>query len=827
MRLSGSKLVTLAVSSIMTSQVHAATTSSVPTGGVLEEITVTATKRSESAQDVGIAINAFSQEQLASLGVRDSTDVAKFTPGVYLGGSIAGQTSLFTIRGVTQNDFTDSVESPIAVYVDEGYIAMAQGQSFGLFDLDRVEVAKGPQGTLFGRNATGGLIHYITRQPTRTAEGYFDASVASHSDIRVEGAIGGPIGETFAGRIAIVYNKFDPILKNSIPASALQPTLPGAGGGEAQWNDDTRGVRAQLLWAPNDRFDGTLSVQYQRTRTSTGPYVNSATVPVYDQQGRLVETINASPTETRQAIQLDANGQDSGGTLFLGGGLGVLNGCFTGFNNPAPCTFRPTPGGDSFGYVAPTGFVTQSDFAYEDLNRFSSGAVALRLNYKISDAIKLSSITNGMRFTKFVGMDVDAAPEPQSVFHSRSHESTYSEELRLSNDARSGLKWVGGLYYLNIVNRTENGLLFPATSPFATSPIILGDPAHNIPPPGPVDTVGWINLHTISTSIFGQVDVPLAAKWTLVAGARGVKEKKNYSFFQGVYQNADDRIINTSILYVPLFDFAKFRTDDTLWAGKVQIEFRPQEGMLWFLGVNRGSKAGGFNAQLADGSPRLPPDQIPYKPETLTSVEGGVKSTWLDGRLRVNASVYHYDYKDYQAFLFVQSSGVVVNKDAKMDGGELEITASPVHGLELQLGVSAFTAKVKDLELRGGPPGVPVLFHDVKPSFAPERQISGLIRYTWDLPRGQLSTQVDAHYTSDFFHNLRNFEADHYPGYTIGNARVAWTDDHWEVAAFVQNLTDKRYYTIGYDLATLCGCNENAFGRPRWTGLDVKYRFGR
>jgi iron complex outermembrane receptor protein len=109
----------------------------------------------------------------------------------------------------------------------------------------------------------------------------------------------------------------------------------------------------------------------------------------------------------------------------------------------------------------------------------------------------------------------------------------------------------------------------------------------------------------------------------------------------------------------------------------------------------------------------------------LTSVEAGLKSTWLDGKLRFNASAFYYDYKDYQAFLFVQSSGVVVNKDAKIQGGELEISASPVHGLELQLGVSAFTAKVKDLELRG-PVGVPVISRDVKPSFAPERQVSGL-----------------------------------------------------------------------------------------------------
>jgi iron complex outermembrane receptor protein len=322
------------------------------------------------------------------------------------------------------------------------------------------------------------------------------------------------------------------------------------------------------------------------------------------------------------------------------------------------------------------------------------------------------------------------------------------------------------------------------------------------------------------------LDWAFADQWTLVAGGRYVKEKKDYSFFQGVYQSTDDRIINSSVLYATLFPFHPFNTDDNLYAGKLQLEYRPLPDVLIYLGVNRGAKAGGFNAQLADGSPRLPLSGIPYKPENLTNYEGGVKSTFLDGKLRTNASVFYYSYKDYQAFLFEQSSGVVVNKDAFMRGGEFEVTASPISGLEVQVGVSGFQAIVKGLELQG-PAGVAPIFQDVHPSFAPEKQVSALIRYSWPLAGGRIAAQIDTHYTSDFYHNLRNFEADHYPGYTISNARVAWTDEHWEVAAFVKNFTDKRYYTIGYDLATLCGCNENAFGPPIWPGVEVSYHFGK
>jgi outer membrane receptor protein involved in Fe transport len=122
--------------------------------GVLEEVVVSAQKREQNIQDVGISMSAFTGDQLKALGVEESFDIAAFTPGVHISGNLAGQNTQFTIRGVTQNDFNDIVEAPNAVYLDEGYIAVAQAQTFGVYDIDRVEVLKGPQGTLFGRNAT-------------------------------------------------------------------------------------------------------------------------------------------------------------------------------------------------------------------------------------------------------------------------------------------------------------------------------------------------------------------------------------------------------------------------------------------------------------------------------------------------------------------------------------------------------------------------------------------------------------------------------------------------------------------------------------------------
>src|SRR5205807_1140855 len=143
-----------------------------------------------------------------------------------------------------------------------------------------------------------------------------------------------------------------------------------------------------------------------------------ATVPVYDQQGRLIDTINATSTETRQAILLNASGQDTGLAVPLGGGLGVLDGCFRGGGPPPPaCTYRPVAGGDSFGFVQPKGLVTGADFAYSDINRFDNYLGQLSYNWKIADNVQLTVLSNYMKFKKFVAMDVDAAPESQSIYH--------------------------------------------------------------------------------------------------------------------------------------------------------------------------------------------------------------------------------------------------------------------------------------------------------------------------------------------------------------------------------------------------------------------------
>lgn len=169
---------------------------------VIEEIVITAQKRDQNASDVGIAVTAFSGVQMKALGLEDSTELIAFTPGVSLAGDIGGQRAIFNIRGVVQNDYADLAEAPVAVYVDGGYLASTQAQTFGLFDIARVEILKGPQGTLFGRNATGGLVNTITARPTEQTSGYVEMTGASFAQRRIEAVVSGTVGEGVRGRLS-------------------------------------------------------------------------------------------------------------------------------------------------------------------------------------------------------------------------------------------------------------------------------------------------------------------------------------------------------------------------------------------------------------------------------------------------------------------------------------------------------------------------------------------------------------------------------------------------------------------------------------------------
>ena len=342
---------------------------------MLEEVTVTAQKREQSLQDVGISVSAFTGEQLRAFDATDSFDLAAYTPGVHISGNLAGQNTQFTIRGVTQNDYNDIIESPNAVYLDEGYLAIAQAQTFALLDLDRVEILKGPQGTLFGRNATGGVVSFFSKKPSfDEIDGFIQADF-SMFDVpndatrwALEGAVGGPLSDTTAFRVAFRQTDQEGYLQNLYNTGVTGGARDGQTSqpdfevfGDAEYNladpdskagadlgdDDTWVFRGALAFQPSDRLRVDASINLSESEVSTGPYQSKPTMAVVrdidtglvDAMGNPVsrsEVLNVidTPTnETRLSMLVNEDGTDTG---MDGGADAFTDEAFSRRTDPTP-----------------------------------------------------------------------------------------------------------------------------------------------------------------------------------------------------------------------------------------------------------------------------------------------------------------------------------------------------------------------------------------------------------------------------------------------------------------------------------------------------------
>jgi len=355
------------------------------------EVIVTAQKRSQNIQNVGVAITALGSETLRAVGRQDVTALSVLVPSLEVN-QYSPTVTVFNLRGVSQNDFTDAQEAPIAFYQDEVYISSLGAISGMNFDLERVEVLRGPQGTLFGRNATGGLVQFMSARPTASREGFITATVGSYGQVATEGAFSGALADGVRGRLSFTTNNADGYIKN-----AVGPKIGDAA---------AYAVRGQLAidLSPKD----TLALKVQVLRND------------HERNAGLYSAAAASP---------NANG------------LGV----FVGANqNP----FNSCNGCDPFGYRNPSNnpFI-QSENRTPIFDRTFYSATA-RYEHRL-DWATLTSITDYQHLDKAYGEDSDVSPNPVFAYDTRQHLYQMSEELRLAGEAPR-LHWIGGLYALKI-----------------------------------------------------------------------------------------------------------------------------------------------------------------------------------------------------------------------------------------------------------------------------------------------------------------------------------------------------------------------------------------
>jgi iron complex outermembrane recepter protein len=363
---------------------------------VLEEIVVSANKREQNLQDVGISVSAFSAEQLQNLGASRTTDIVQQVPGMHLTAFTTAFTT-FSLRGVSQNNFQDNLEAPVAVYMDGVYIASMNGVNAQLFDMDRVEVLRGPQGTLFGRNATGGLIHFISHQPTdKEANGYVEVGGAEFNTYNFEGAFGGSFSDTVRGRIAGKYEKSDGYVKAA--AGATGQTSDGA---------DGYGLRALLQMDASDAVKLDFALKYSKdNKVPTGQYVIS--LAGFDPNtglGRFTDAATNDPT-------------------------------VPGY--PGPVNFDRAPISGS-----PWRHLSNENPYFNREVKSATATVTAKLGWA-----ELVSITNWQKLDKFYIED-SAGGLFYFPYNTVVDDTQYSQEFRLSGE-QDRLRWQVGAYYLHM-----------------------------------------------------------------------------------------------------------------------------------------------------------------------------------------------------------------------------------------------------------------------------------------------------------------------------------------------------------------------------------------
>ncbi len=755
---------------VLASQAHAQTAADMPSSataaddnaGGLEEIVVTAQKRNQSIQQVGIAITAVTPEQIANRNISSSADLAGKVVGLESYSPYGpGTSSNVVIRGIGLNDFGEGHEAPVTSYVDEFYIVAVPAVDFALFDLDRVEVLRGPQGTLFGRNSTGGLINYITKKPSQTPEGYVAASFGRFNDLKLEAAATAPLTDTLSMRVSGTSRHSDGF------QTTLNPALERGG----QAGSDA--ARLQLRYEGDDGWDILLKGEYGRTNT-THAYYESKTGFV-DANGLVV----ADPTVVDAAGYAERN-------------TGAANKNVVNVNDAA--------------FLRSTGY---------------SGL--LRIEKKFGDTT-FTSITGYQSYEREMQEDSDGTPNPLVLASFPYQGQQATQELRLYHDG-GATRWTAGLYGLHAVGKDQPTGVFniPLDGPTAVNPATgLYNGTYF-----PVSLNADWHLRTNSGAIFGQLEQDFGA-FTAIGGIRVTRDSKTFADADNAaLRNCGGGAVGDCFLIGDggTGTAAPFRLKykATLWSGKIELDYKPDNNNLIYASISRGTKAGGFNNGFYPTGVSLA--RIPYGDETLISYEIGQKSTLFDRKLRINTSAFYYDYQDFQAFNYVGLAGLISNQDASAYGVETDIEAAVTPELRLYVAAAYLHTNIKDVA-KITPSGTNVVA-DRPMAFAPKWSGSGGATYTVDLPNDR-SLAFDWNFearTSRFSGNFGDTGTE-LEGYFKHNASITFeANDRWQLRGFVDNIGNRLNTTYGGPSFASLGLIQVRYAMPRTYGAALRYRW--
>ena len=792
----------------------------------LGEVVVTAQRREESANKVGMAIQAFSGSELSRLHVTSTKDLSTVAPSFSVTQGYEG-VPIYTLRGIGFNTINLSATSTVGTYTDEVAYAYPFMNTGPIFDLQRVEVLKGPQGTLYGRNTTGGLLDFITNKPSRTFGASLTGELGNYRTHNFEGYVTGPLGDRVQARAAFRTENSDEGWQHS-------DSRPGDKLGRVA----RYGYRLSLAAQPTDRLD--IEVSFAGWH-------------------------NGSDTVAAQAIGFTPN-TDPG-----------LGGAFSPFNAPGLPAFiashRPTSATQAdwdpaAGRSANVGTGTGIAGGLKEDDDFYAGK--LRVGYDINDHLRLVSLTGYNDLARHANFDWSGAPYELLVQHVDGTIKSFSEDLHLEGESKFGHWLVGGYYGKDDLSDGDRTLLGDNANVTAIRLLTLfgGGP---IPPGGlvasPFNTLGYTptdvsqafrtysdigNLRTTTWSVFGNADWQLSEALKLTTGLRYTEDKQRFSgcsfafngnllptvnlfnrfLYGAVYGGGTPPApvaVNGCVSYNPpsnSFGLVRSVLDEHNVAGRLALDWTPAPGTLVYGSISRGAKAGDtpINAANIDTS------DAPAKQELLNAYEIGTKSALFDRTVQANLAVFYYDYHDkqlagYFADPIYTALGRLVNVP-RSDAYGVDADATWRVTPELTLAASAIylQTKIKNyIGINGA--GLPQDFSGATFPNSPTWQESVTATYNHPLTDSLgFQAAVNARFQSKSHADLGEDPNFGIKGYGLLSASVGLhsLDDRWEFSVWGRNLTDTYYWN---SVASNANVTVRFPGQPATYGasLTVKY----
>jgi len=784
-----------------------------PSAGMLEEVTVTAQKREQNINDIGISVTAFSNEQMADLGIESTAGVLAYVAGATV--TSAGQgIPIYTIRGIGFDDYNSNSSSTVGVNIDEVALPYPIMTRVPQYDIERVEVLKGPQGTLFGQNTTGGTVNFITSAPELASTAHVRGELDSDIKFSSQGFINRGIGDKFAARLSYFIDTGGDWQKNAAVGAE----------GEKNGDRDVIGLRFQGLWEPTDTLSVLFKADYHKDKSDN-------IVPQFKEL---------------YFINPDADLGDPGVTQFVSDEITMAG--LPNQDNPNAASWNV--GGNTFDGQNPDG----------SFDRDNKGMLLnLRVDWDLEN-MTFTSLTSYNDYTRNEANNWDGVAVRNWDSFNDTEINVFSQELRLTSATDGPFSWLTGLYYArDDVDEISTGSGMMATSQVYITPETLGV---DINGDGVIDILDvqaiGLNFDLFSTqykqktrtaAVFAHLEYQISDAFSVNLGGRYTDDERKIidsctydvdgtlanfftvAVFEGAvqYQQGDCVTLNPAT-------FESLPYNETIstseLTGKLGLDWRPTDNTLVYGNISTGYKSGGFGAPAAASWDSL----ASYGKEEVTSYELGMKSTLADGAVQLNVAVFYYDYDDKQVSSFIIDpvfgalTKIVNAPKSRVSGAELEFDWAVTESLLVRLSAAYLDSEYKEFDSYLFGQSIaehpdPFDLSGTRMQNTPKFQNNLTVHYEKDLNNQRyMFLGGDWLYSDDFNSLVGNNPVFDVDSYNIINLRLglASSNNTWRLMGWIRNALDEEYFTA---VSPSNDANVQIMGRERTFGISLFYNW--